>query len=88
MARRAPGLEHSGAFGCSVRTARNCRVTSELLRSLMQVRFPTADFAGDVITHCHILEHEDGGMMGQFKIHGTHASRARRVVEPGVGQLN
>ena len=36
-----------------------------------QVRFPTADFVGGIITHCHILEHEDGGMMGQFMIHGV-----------------
>jgi len=26
---------------------------------------------GEVITHCHILEHEDEGMMGLFSIGGT-----------------
>lgn len=32
------------------------------------VRFPTADFPGEYITHCHILQHEDRGMMGLFEV--------------------
>jgi FtsP/CotA-like multicopper oxidase with cupredoxin domain len=34
-------------------------------RGTFKVRFRPADFTGDanVVIHCHLLEHEDGGMM-------------------------
>ena len=28
-----------------------------------KVRFRPADYTGDVVVHCHILAHEDSGMM-------------------------
>merc|ERR1712130_782361 len=34
------------------------------------VRFPTDTFGGRVVVHCHILEHEDEGLMGLFRIQG------------------
>eukprot|EP01083_Nonionella_stella_P200369 733827_1 len=33
-----------------------------------KVKFYTRDFVGNVILHCHFLEHEDAGMMGWMKI--------------------
>ena len=30
---------------------------------LLQIRFNTSDFACPVYIHCHILKHEDSGMM-------------------------
>ena len=35
------------------------------------IKFPTHRYMGEVITHCHILEHEDEGMMGLFSIGGA-----------------
>jgi len=34
----------------------------------VSIRFYTADFSGDVMMHCHILQHEDHGMMGIFTV--------------------
>jgi FtsP/CotA-like multicopper oxidase with cupredoxin domain len=31
-------------------------------------RFNTTEFAGKVVLHCHILQHEDNGMMGLFLV--------------------
>jgi FtsP/CotA-like multicopper oxidase with cupredoxin domain len=33
-------------------------------RSSVRVRIPFEDFTGKTVYHCHILDHEDGGMMG------------------------
>jgi len=32
------------------------------------VRIPFADFAGTAVYHCHILDHEDQGMMGVIRV--------------------
>ena len=32
--------------------------------SSIRVRIPFEDFTGETVYHCHILDHEDGGMMG------------------------
>jgi FtsP/CotA-like multicopper oxidase with cupredoxin domain len=34
----------------------------------LRVRF--ADFPGRSVYHCHILDHEDLGMMGTINVHG------------------
>merc|ERR1712228_53965 len=34
------------------------------------VRFSTDTFGGKVVIHCHILEHEDEGLMGLYRIEG------------------
>ncbi len=31
------------------------------------VRIPVRDYAGKTVYHCHILDHEDLGMMGQVQ---------------------
>jgi suppressor of ftsI len=36
------------------------------------------DFTGEYVYHCHILAHEDNGMMGTVKIGGPGDSGARR----------
>ena len=38
------------------------------------VNFFTDLFAGNAMVHCHILEHEDQGMMGMFLIGGTEGA--------------
>ncbi len=37
-------------------------------RSSRRIRIRFADFAGKTVYHCHILDHEDGGMMGTLEI--------------------
>jgi FtsP/CotA-like multicopper oxidase with cupredoxin domain len=32
------------------------------------LRFRTSEFIGPIVVHCHMLEHEDSGMMGYFKV--------------------
>ena len=34
----------------------------------MDVVFQTDYYTGKQVIHCHILEHEDAGMMGQFTV--------------------
>ena len=34
----------------------------------IHMRFWTRDYEGLIITHCHLLQHEDGGMMGFYGI--------------------
>jgi FtsP/CotA-like multicopper oxidase with cupredoxin domain len=38
----------------------------------MVIRIPFQDFAGRFVYQCHILAHEDGGMMGVVAV-GTEA---------------
>jgi hypothetical protein len=38
------------------------------------VRILTNDFTGKMVVHCHILEHEDEGMMGFIQIGGTEGA--------------
>jgi FtsP/CotA-like multicopper oxidase with cupredoxin domain len=38
------------------------------------IRQRFARFTGEFVYHCHILAHEDHGMMGVIKVSGTHAS--------------
>ncbi len=41
--------------------------TNETVRILVPTG-PYADSNNPYMFHCHILEHEDGGMMGQFVV--------------------
>lgn len=41
--------------------------------SQIAFRFPAADFDGEVVLHCHMLEHEDEGLMGLYMIHPADA---------------
>jgi len=34
------------------------------------IRFPLDTYGGKVVVHCHILEHEDEGLMGLYKVEG------------------
>ena len=34
----------------------------------VRIRLPFRDFAGNTVYHCHILDHEDLGMMGNLEI--------------------
>ena len=40
----------------------------------MNVRLQTDRFTGKMVIHCHILEHEDLGMMGMLDITGVEGS--------------
>ena len=44
-----------------------------------KVRLFTDSFAGKVVVHCHILEHEDQGMMGLLSIGGTEGALYTKV---------
>jgi suppressor of ftsI len=44
------------------------------------IRMHFVDFTGEYVYHCHILAHEDHGMMGTVKIEGPGDSGARRDV--------
>ena len=37
-------------------------------RSSVRVRIPFEDFTGKSVYHCHILDHEDSGMMGIIEV--------------------
>ena len=37
-------------------------------RSTVTLRIPFTDIAGRTVYHCHILDHEDLGMMGVIKV--------------------
>lgn len=37
-------------------------------RGQVTVRVPFDDFAGKTVYHCHILDHEDAGMMGVINV--------------------
>ena len=41
------------------------------------IRFQTGTFNGSVVMHCHILAHEDQGMMGVVEVVG-------RLIDPPV----
>lgn len=70
--------------------------------SHVSVRFQADLFTGHMIMHCHLLFHEDQGMMGQYKIVGEEGATwegARQInpscIEPtkrstdsGIGVLN
>jgi FtsP/CotA-like multicopper oxidase with cupredoxin domain len=34
----------------------------------VEILIPFRDFSGNVLYHCHIVEHEDRGMMGLFEV--------------------
>merc|ERR1712048_646061 len=40
----------------------------------MNIRMQTDQFTGKAVVHCHILEHEDEGMMAFFSITGTEGT--------------
>lgn len=42
---------------------------------LTEIRFLPTDFAGRSVIHCHILDHEDQGMMKDINIEGTTRSQ-------------
>mmetsp|Transcript_48947 Transcript_48947/g.81323 ORF Transcript_48947/g.81323 Transcript_48947/m.81323 type:complete len:279 (-) Transcript_48947:225-1061(-) len=46
------------------------------------LKFQADKYTGPAIVHCHILRHEDRGMMGTFKLNGVEGSKwpgARRI---------
>ncbi|HWZ33497.1 MAG TPA: multicopper oxidase family protein [Bryobacteraceae bacterium] len=38
----------------------------------LRMDFRSRDIVGTFVYHCHILEHEDGGMMGSIRVAGQH----------------
>ena len=36
----------------------------------VQLAVPLSDFTGKTVYHCHVLEHEDRGMMGVLEVKG------------------
>jgi FtsP/CotA-like multicopper oxidase with cupredoxin domain len=48
------------------------------------VRLQTDRFVGNMVVHCHILEHEDEGMMGYFDVVGQPGTRwpGARALDP------
>ena len=65
--------------------------------STVRIAIPFRDFAGTTMFHCHIVEHEDNGMMGHVRVAdpragggppaacpGSHAGRGASAGEPAV----
>ena len=52
----------------------------------LRMDFRDPDIVGTFLYHCHLLEHEDGGMMGTIRVlprgqsPGPAASRRRRLL--------
>ena len=40
----------------------------EYPRVLLRIDFRDPNTIGDFVYHCHLLEHEDGGMMGLIRV--------------------
>ncbi|WP_299425348.1 multicopper oxidase family protein [uncultured Meiothermus sp.] len=40
---------------------------------VVRIAVPVRDFAGVTVYHCHIVEHEDRGMMGVLKVEGSQS---------------
>jgi hypothetical protein len=47
-------------------------------------RFKPAHFPGEIIVHCHMLEHEDMGMMGLMKVSDCSVADTMGVCNDGV----
>ena len=39
----------------------------------LRMDFRDPNIVGTFVYHCHILEHEDGGMMGTIRVESAHA---------------
>jgi hypothetical protein len=48
----------------------------------MDFRDPNA--VGTFVYHCHLLEHEDGGMMGLIRVDPADRAQSPTAVAPGV----
>ena len=48
------------------------------------IRFQTDKFSGHMVQHCHLLNHEDHGMMAQYDIVGEEGSvwQGAREIDP------
>ncbi len=52
----------------------------------LRMDFRNPEIAGTFVYHCHLLEHEDGGMMGTIRVDpapGVEARKSRSVQRPG-----
>eukprot|EP00931_Biecheleriopsis_adriatica_P072310 TRINITY_DN4646_c0_g1_i2.p1 TRINITY_DN4646_c0_g1~~TRINITY_DN4646_c0_g1_i2.p1 ORF type:complete len:390 (+),score=22.49 TRINITY_DN4646_c0_g1_i2:155-1324(+) len=49
-----------------------------------KARFQTSNFTGRYVIHCHVLDHEDGGMMAYFQVTGEEGTRfpAQQLLDP------
>ena len=54
------------------------------------IRWAVDTFSGDMIFHCHILAHEDQGMMGQFWLDGVEGDTysQAKVIDPSCASQN
>ena len=52
----------------------------------LKIFFPET-MTGDIPFHCHLVDHEDNGMMGVLRVLPGMNSSAARKVEPGVMPL-
>ncbi|NES68077.1 MAG: multicopper oxidase domain-containing protein [Okeania sp. SIO2D1] len=56
--------------------------------SNVNIRHRFLDFDGEFVLHCHILIHEDQGMMANVKINGSGAGPCVILDNPGSGREN
>ncbi|GEM88031.1 hypothetical protein MGR01S_26560 [Meiothermus granaticius NBRC 107808] len=64
------------AMECCPRTGRSGRLYKNLAAArkgstLRRAAIPIRDFPGTTVYHCHIVEHEDRGMMGILRVEGS-----------------
>ncbi len=48
----------------------------------LRMDFRDPNTVGTFVYHCHLLEHEDGGMMGRIRVEPADAATFHRVVKP------
>ncbi len=52
------------------------------VRGVVRIRMRFRDFTGDYVYHCHILDHEDTGMMGIVDVTRTGRRPSDALFEP------
>ena len=54
------------------------------LAFVVNMRFQADQFTGHMVQHCHLLFHEDQGMMAQYDVHGKEGAiwDGAREVDP------
>lgn len=49
----------------------------------LRMDFRDPNTVGTFVFHCHLLEHEDGGMMGVIRVEPADGSQSHKIIAPG-----
>jgi FtsP/CotA-like multicopper oxidase with cupredoxin domain len=53
----------------------------------LRMDFRNPDLVGTFVYHCHVLEHEDGGMMGRIRVVPANTATSSTLINPHKGDL-